>query len=294
MGTLNFDYSSVSEAFDQEKVNRILDICLHNGITKIDTASYYANAEKMLGKYHKINSFMISSKANPWKNGDFSTGEYGNASYDNIILQLEKTLSDLRVNSVYEYYLHAWDYFTPIEETLRAFDFLYKQKKIHNFGVCNLSIQQMNELLSTCDRYGYNKPNVYQGLYNVYCRKIEEIIPLLTQNGIKLQAYNPLAGGILTGKYYNKKLDFNCRFYNNKIYKNIFWNEEIIKNTKNLTASMCINWLKDKCDTIIIGISNEHQLDDIIKCSKNTLEQDELIDTFYNDIKHLPVPDYWY
>lgn len=294
IGTLNFDYSSVSQPFDQCKVNRLLELCLKNGITKIDTASYYANAEKMIGNFGGVKLFKISSKANPWKNGDFTSGKYGNASYDNIMLQFEKSLVDLKVNSIHEYYLHAWDYSTPIEETLRAFDDLYKQKKIDNFGICNLSTHQTEKLLETCNVYGYNKPNVYQGLYNVYCRTVEEIFPLLEKNNIKFQAYNPLAGGILSGKYYNKKLDFKCRFYNNDIYKNIFWNDEIISNTKDLSASSCINWLKDKCDTVIIGISNESQLMNIINFSENTKEQDTAINVFYEKIKHLPVPNYWY
>ena len=59
LGTLNFDYNYVSEEYTQDKINKILDICLDNGITYIDTASYYNNTEKFLGNYKNIKKFKL-------------------------------------------------------------------------------------------------------------------------------------------------------------------------------------------------------------------------------------------
>jgi aflatoxin B1 aldehyde reductase len=67
-------------------------------------------------------------------------------------------------------------------------------------------------------------------MYNLIARKIEEIFPLLDEYNIDFWAYNPLAGGLLTGKYNNLELNYNCRFKNNEIYQNIFWKKEILEN----------------------------------------------------------------
>lgn len=295
LGTLNFDYNYVSEKFNQEKINELLDICLENGIYYLDTAIYYKNTESLLGNYPYLSKFKITSKANPWKNNDFSSNEYGGLSFNNIINQWNISSKNLKIDCIDTYYIHAWDYITDISETCKAFNQLYNENKIKNFGISNININQIQDILKCCELNNYNKPNIYQGMYNIYCRKIEEIFPILKENNIKFECYNPLAGGILTGKYYdNQSLNFNCRFLQNDIYKSIFWNENIIKYTKDLCPKISINWLYDKCDKIIIGVSSKKQLIDTINSFKQiTQDENKIIEDFYNNTKEYQ-PNYCY
>ena len=79
-------------------------------------------------------------------------------------------------------------------------------------------------------------PQYYQGMYNLLCRKVEEVFPILNKKDINFWGYNPLAGGLLTGKYINQNLDNSesSRFKNNKIYQNIFYKPEIIDSVEKI------------------------------------------------------------
>ena len=143
-------------------------------------------------------------------------------------------------------------------------------------------------------------------MYNLICRKVEEIFPLLNDNNICFCAYNPLAGGILTGKYKNNNFENDCRFKNNLIYQNIFWKKDILDNINFLFDDDCLNisynWLKNysllrENDKIIIGASTTKQLKDNISVLLNDYKIDKLklldIDSAYKKIKHI-TPNYYY
>jgi aflatoxin B1 aldehyde reductase len=73
------------------------------------------------------------------------------------------------------YFLHCWDYQTPIEETLSAFDEQYRKDTFNLFGVSNISPEQLQMVIDICENNGELsiKPHVYQGMYNIYCRRID-------------------------------------------------------------------------------------------------------------------------
>lgn len=268
LGTLNFDYKYVSETFTQEKINKILEKAYNLGISSIDTAFYYNNTERYLGQSNCINNFKISSKANPWLNNDFSNGKFGELSLHGVNHQLTTTLSNLRVEQLDTYFLHCWDYDTPIKETLSAFDEHYRRERFCSFGVSNISPSQLITILDTCETESLNiRPQVYQGMYNLYCRDIEEIFPLLNEFDITFECYNPLAGGLLTGKWSGgSDSTSGGRFSDNPIYKSIFWNDSLVKETDFLSADISLRWLRKysrlrESDSVIIGCSNEEHLE---------------------------------
>jgi aflatoxin B1 aldehyde reductase len=190
-------------------------------------------------------------------------------------------------------------------------------------GVSNFSLNQLKEILETSEKHGYTPLRYYQGMYNLISRKVEEIFPLLREHNIEFWAYNPLAGGLLTGKYrdfknsseINDNAD-NSRFKNNSIYQSIFWKHEIIENNKiqdffQLGNKKCIEysykWLKKyskmnhATDKIVIGCSSVEQLTntlDIIQNERtNTIETEIEIkflnNYLYHDISQFS-PNYWY
>lgn len=300
LGTLNFDYSSVSERFDDAKIKTMLDLAKSNGINTLDTAYYYNNTETLIGRTQLCSEFNINSKANPWKDNNFSSGKMGSLNSIGVKNQINNSLNALNIYCLDTYFLHAWDYETPILETLEVFDYLYRQDKYKHFGVCNISKEQLQEILEKCENHQLISPEVYQGMYNLYCRNIEGLVSTTREYNIKIQAYNPLAGGILTGKHSN--FVESGRFRDNDIYKNIFWKEEVVKNTENLTADMSLRWLRHnsyltESDSIIIGCSSLQHLISNVNSIKhgsplNTAEMN-IISTFY-DRCHLYQPNFFY
>jgi len=293
----------------------------------LDSAYYYGNTttEQTLGEILPTLSFIpkITTKVNPWYNNDFTNGKLGQLSKEGIQKQLTTSLNNLKVEQVEILYLHCPDYETPIETTLESCNMLWRREKFNHFGVSNFSLDQLKEIVELTEKHGYTPLKYYQGMYNLISRKVEEIFPLLRENNIEFWAYNPLAGGLLTGKYrdfknsneINENAD-NSRFKNNTIYQSIFWKPEIINNSKiqeffQLDNKKCIEysykWLQNyskmnnTTDKIVIGCSTAEQLTNSLDIFQN--ERKKTIDTeivmkyfnnfLYQDISQFS-PNYYY
>ena len=278
----------------------------------LDTAYYYGNTktEKTLGEILPKLSVkpFIATKANPWFQNDFTTGKLGQLSKEGVENQLNTSLQNLGVDVVDTFYLHCPDYETDICETLEKCDELWRLEKFNYLGISNFSKEQLEEVLNICEENGFNKPLYYQGMYNIICRKVEEIFTTLDDYKMEFWGYNPLAGGLLSGKYNKKLSDMeDSRFKNNKIYQNIFWKPEIINELHDFFKSprcleYSLSWLFKysklrENDKIILGVSTIEQLDNNINIiNKNidyNIETFEYLDGLYNKISDYS-PNYFY
>ena len=236
LGTMNIEYkySSLSDKSIKNYQDIIQTYISSTDNPILDTAYYYGNTktEKVLGDIiHNLSKIpKIATKANPWYDNDFTTGILGQLSKRNLENQLTVSLENLKLDKVDIFYLHCPDYKTPINETLEKCDELWRKEKFDYLGISNFSKDQLKEVIEICDNEKYNQPVYYQGMYNLISRKVEEIFPILDDNHIEFWGYNPLAGGLLTGKYKNKDLSNNSRFKDNNIYQNIFWKDKILSN----------------------------------------------------------------
>jgi len=171
----------------------------------LDTAYYYANGkcEEILGEILPTLSrpVKLATKANPWFANDFTCGKYGQLAREPLTNQLLGSLSRLQQENVDAFFLHCPDPETPLKETLDTCDELWRRERFDRFGVSNFSVGQLAEILEICETEKFNAPVIYQGMYNLVARKVEDIFPLIREHGIDFWAYNPLAGGLLTGKY---------------------------------------------------------------------------------------------
>ena len=291
LGTMNIEYKYTSnndksikhyETIIDEYINNISDPIL-------DTAYYYGNTktEQILGDILFNKKVKISTKANPWFENDFTNGKLGQLSPDNLERQLNTSLNNLKKDNIEIFFLHCPDYETPINDTLIKCDELWRKEKFNIFGLSNYSKDQINEIINLSDNLSI-KPKIYQGMYNLIARNVEEIFPLLDDNKIEFWAYNPLAGGLLTGKYLNEIN--SSRFKNNDIYQNIFWKNEILENLKEFNKlsnkiEYSYLWLKKysklrENDKIIMGVSTLDQL----KYNVNAINENKIIN---NDILNI-------
>nr|XP_056721454.1 aflatoxin B1 aldehyde reductase member 2 [Euleptes europaea] len=281
---------------------------LDHGHCELDTAHIYAGgeSERILGTLLATEpggAVKVATKANPWDGKTLKA--------ESVCSQLETSLKRLQMKSVDLFYLHAPDHGTPVEETLQACDKLHKEGKFKEFGLSNYAAWEVAEICTLCKSHDWVLPTVYQGMYNATTRQVEpELLPCLRHFGIRFYAYNPLAGGLLTGKYKYTDKDKNpsqqpqSRFFGNdwaQVYRDRYWKEHHFQGValveKALSdaygsdppsmTSAALRWMyhhsklqADCGDAVIIGMSSLEQLQENLKCSEEGPLQAGVVDAF--------------
>ena len=192
--------SQIEEDAAAACVKAALDV----GITTFDTADVYAigAAESVLGralKHVRRESVEIFTKVY-WPTGP-NPNDRG-LSRKHIIESLHASLTRLQTDHVDLLQAHRYDYATPLEETLKAFDDLVRQGKVHYIGVSEWTADQIADALRLADEMGFDRIISNQPQYSLIWRVIEaEVVPLSQKEGVGQIVWSPLAQGILTGKY---------------------------------------------------------------------------------------------
>jgi len=189
---------------EEEAALACVKASLEAGITTFDTADAYAigRAESVLGRALKgvrRDSIEIFTKVY-WPTGPNPNNR--GLSRKHIIESLHASLERLQTDHVDLLQAHRYDYATPLEETLRAFDDLVRQGKVHYIGVSEWTAEQIAEALRLADEMGFDRIISNQPQYSLLWRVIEaEVVPLCEAEGIGQIVWSPLSQGVLTGKY---------------------------------------------------------------------------------------------
>lgn len=205
-GTASFGTGTSQAKFNSpETALSVLSVLRARGITDIDTARAYpvgspGTAEVLLGAVSAHEWATISTKVTSWMPGAHAV--------QNIAASVDSSLAALGVDKVDIMYLHAPDRTTPFEETCRAMDAEWRKGKFARFGISNYRADEVEEIVSICERAGLVKPSVYQGRYNAIIRSGEEkLFPVLRKHGIAFYAYSPTAAGIFSGKVTSESIN---------------------------------------------------------------------------------------
>ncbi|MCI0358831.1 MAG: aldo/keto reductase [Planctomycetaceae bacterium] len=182
---------------------RIIHKALDAGINFVDTADMYSTgeSEKIVGQAlaGRRDRVVLATKGRH-KMGD-GPNDWG-ASRLHMRQALDASLTRLATDHIDLYYVHAPDYDTPIDETLRFLDDAVRHGKIVYPACSNFRAWRVCEALWTSDRLGLARFAAVQPLYNLVNRDIEvELLPLCREHKLGVVTYSPLARGILTGKY---------------------------------------------------------------------------------------------
>ncbi len=189
---------------EAEAAMRCVKTALDCGITTFDTADVYAGtrAEVVLGKALKgvrRESYELFTKVY------FPTGQGKNdrgLSRKHIIESCNASLKRLKTDHIDLYQMHRFDFETPLEESLSAFDDLIRAGKVHYIGFSEWDASQISSALKIQDAKGYNRFVSSQPQYSALWRVIDaEVVPLSIKEGIGQIVWSPLAQGVLTGKY---------------------------------------------------------------------------------------------
>jgi len=257
----------------------ILDRCLDAGVNFLDTANVYTKgaSETILGRLleGRRDKVVLASKVR------FPTGEgadQSGLSRAAIFRAIDESLRRLAPDYRDIYYLHAPYYSVPIEETLAALDELVKAGKIRCPASSNYAGWQVTQMLCLAERHAWRPAGITQPMYNLLARGIEqEYLPMCRDLGVSTAVYNPLAGGLLTGKHAPEAPLAGSRFDNFQLYLDRYWHPAYFDALKDLhqaaqhggrsLVSLSLNWLlhHTPIDCVIMGASRLEQLEENLK-----------------------------
>ncbi len=287
IGTMTFG-SQVSEA----DAIRMMDRCLEHEINFVDTANVYNNglAETITGKALKgrRHNVVLATKVR---------GKMGEEPDDvgltraAIRRAIDGSLKRLQTDVVDLYYMHLPDWNTPIQESLAAMDELVREGKVRYPAASNYSAWQICQTLWLSENHGYTPPTVSQPMYNLLARGIEqEFLAFCKEYNVAVVPYNPLAGGLLTGKHSAQEgPPAGTRFHDNKMYLDRYWHPALFSAVEKLSAiaqregmslvALAFRWLlaQPLVDSIILGATRLEQIDENVKACQGPLLSEQVL-----------------
>ncbi len=280
LGTMTF-----ANQADQKTSFAIMDAAHAAGINFIDTADVYPlGADKsQSGATEEIVGAWLQGRRHDVVLATKCFGAMGSGDNDrglsrrHIMDAVEGSLRRLGTDYIDLYQAHQFDPTTPIEETVRAFDDLVRQGKVRYVGVSNWRAWQVAQGLGIAERRDYARIDSVQPRYNLLFRMIEdELAPLCQSEGVGMITYNPLAGGVLTGRYKpGQTVEKGTRFgleRAGEMYQERYWREPAFaaveryrswcaERGRDMTAT-AVKWVTQQpgVTSAIIGASRADQL----------------------------------
>ena len=281
LGTMTFGLQC-----DEPTSVAILDHAAEGGIDFLDTSDAYplggdlstrGITEDILGRWlhGKRDRFIVATKCfAPTGPAPFDAGN----SRKHIMSAVEASLRRLQTDYIDLYQLHGYDRQTPIDETMSALDDLVRQGKVRYTGCSNFLTYQLVRAVGRTETLGLARLDSVQPRYNLLFREIErEMLPYCREDGIGVIPYNPIAGGLLSGKHRQAAAPTEgTRFTLGTAaqnYQNRYWHDREFATVETLTGladeagvslvTLSVAWvLANQAITApIIGASNPGQLD---------------------------------
>jgi aryl-alcohol dehydrogenase-like predicted oxidoreductase len=275
---------------DEAPSHAILDKAADAGVNFIDTADVYplggevalaGRTEEIIGHWlkGKRDRFIVATKAvgkvgpSPWDQG---------ASRKHLLDAIDASLRRLGTDYVDLYQLHWDDRETPLDETLLALEDIVRSGKTRYVGVSNFFAYRLAKALGRSDVLRVTRFVSVQPRYNLLFRQIErELLPLAQEDGLAVIPYNPLAGGILTGKYRLDAAPNEGRFTEavgkaGAMYHQRYWHQREFDTIAQLRSlgdqagtdltKLALAWVlaHPQITSAIIGASRPEQLDDTL------------------------------
>jgi aryl-alcohol dehydrogenase-like predicted oxidoreductase len=202
LGTMTFG-SETDETGSHEQLDRFVEA----GGNLVDTADVYSNgvSEEIIGRWFASRPADLTEPVVLATKGRFSLDRFPNGdglSTRHLTRALDASLRRLGLDAVDLYQVHAFDPWTPLEETLRTLDGFIRAGKIRYYGLSNFTGWQLTKAVHLARALGLAQPVTLQPQYSLLVREIEwEIVPAVQDAGMGLLPWSPLGGGWLSGKY---------------------------------------------------------------------------------------------
>lgn len=267
---------------DVESSTRILDAYIGRGGNFIDTANIYTkgHSEKIIGDHigrvpAKRDRLVIATKFM----GNLYTGDPngGGASRKSIASACEQSLRRLQTHYIDLYWMHVFDPYTPIEETMRTLDDLVRAGKVRYIGFSDVPAWVAAQAQTIAEFRGWSPLVALQIEYSLVQRTVEgELIPMARQMGMGVTPWSPLKGGILSGKYTRDNVqavqpdrgDWVKSFLDERVFSILDAVHRVAAQTGSKPAQIALAWLNKKpgVTSPIIGARTPQQLDENLAC----------------------------
>jgi aryl-alcohol dehydrogenase-like predicted oxidoreductase len=297
LGTMTFGHQC-----DEAVSFAIMNKAAEHGVYFLDTADVYpvppspetaGRTEVIIGKWLKgqRHRFVLATKCrNRVGHGPNDEG----LSRRHIFEAVEDSLRRLQTDYIDLYQPHSPDPETPLDETLRALDDLVRMGKVRYLGCSNLPAWQVALALGISAKHEWARLDSVQPRYNLLFRDIEaELLPLCRDQGLGVLAYNPLAGGFLTGRYQSLEAPppgtrFSLGGVTGTLYRERYWHHAQLEAVRELVEALkprgrsliqiAVAWVlaQPGITSAIVGASKPEQLDESLAAVKVKLEADEL------------------
>jgi aryl-alcohol dehydrogenase-like predicted oxidoreductase len=256
----------------------ILDAWLDRGGNFVDTANAYTkgHSEKIIGDHlgkvsSKRDRVVLATK--------FFSGMYpgdpngGGANRKSIVAACEQSLRRLSTDYIDLYWMHSWDRFTPIEETMSALDDLVTAGKVRYLGFSDTPAWKCAEAQMLARFRGWAPLIALQIEYSLLERTVEgELVPMAGEMGLGVTPWSPLKSGVLSGKYKRAEHgrheagrgEWATAALHDKTYDLLEEMGRIAKAQETTVARVAIAWVmsRPQVDSTIIGARTMKQLDD--------------------------------
>jgi aryl-alcohol dehydrogenase-like predicted oxidoreductase len=286
---------------DEKTAGAILERAAAAGITFLDTSDAYpqggthagdqatvGRTEEILGRWleGRRHEFIVATKcfgamsARPWDRG---------LSRKHILDSIDASLRRLRTDYVDLYQLHHPDPHTPIDESLRALDDVVRAGKARYVGCSNHFAYQVARALGRGELLGLAPLVCVQPRYNLLFRQVErELFPLCAEEGLGVIPYNPIAGGLLSGKHRRETGPLAGTRYTHPsvgpMYQERYWHERELATVDALRGladeagmsmvQLAVAWVlaNPVVTSPIVGATRPEQLDEVVAAVDKTLE----------------------
>lgn len=294
LGTMTFGLQC-----DEPTSFSILDRAAEGGIDFLDTADAYplggdlettGRTEEILGRWlkGKRDRFVVATKC---------FGQMGPAPFDggnsrkHIMSAVDASLRRLQTDYIDLYQLHSYDPLTPIDESLSALDDLLRQGKVRYVGCSNFLTYRLVRAVGRSETLGLARFDSVQPRYNLLFRQIErEMLPFCEEEGIGVIPYNPIAGGLLSGKHVrsappaegtrftlgNASQNYQNRYWHEREFDTVDQLQQVAEAAGLPLVTLAVAWVlaAQAITAPIIGASRPDQLDASLAAAEVTLEPD--------------------
>ncbi|MCH2667452.1 MAG: aldo/keto reductase [Deinococcales bacterium] len=281
VSNLCFGTMSFGDTADEAESTRMFGRCLDSGINFFDCANVYAGgrSEEILGELmtELRDELVITSKVFGPVGPDINSR---GLSRRHIVQAVENTLKRLKTDRLDFYFVHQYDYETPMEETIKALDELVRRGLILYPAVSNWAAWQITKALGISQLNHSARFELAQPMYNLTKRQAEvEILPMAASEQMGIIPYSPLGGGLLSGKYGSGSRPETGRLVENSMYMKRYGRNDYYDIAERFTAyasersihptTLAVAWVGSHpaVTAPIIGARNVEQLEPSLAAS---------------------------
>lgn len=287
LGTMTFG-SGQGWTATKDESKKIFDAFADAGGNFIDTANVYTDgtSEKLVGEFIAPDRdyFVVATKYTiSTKHGDPNAS--GNHR-KNMMRAVEASLKRLNTDHIDLYWVHAWDFMTPIEEVLRGLDDLVRQGKVLYTGISNAPAWVVSSANTLATLSGWAPFVGIQIEYSLAERTPErELIPMARAFDLAILAWSPLAAGVLTGKYLTRKPDAQTRVKEGSPRlkeRNLQIARQVVAIAQEIgcpPAQVALAWLRQRPAPVVVpilGARSVQQLNENVGCLSLHLSDEHL------------------